>query len=676
MLPIARFGYVLASMMTIAMTCAYASDSTITVSGTDPAVHPGDDFFAYANGDWLHQTLPPSSTGRWNARTEIDEKTRHQIADLLAGTKGSTPNSIARKVSDFFDAWSDGAAIERSGIAPIRAKLAEIDAIDNRLALVRLLGREMPADVDPLNVGIFQSRHVLGMCASQGIHGESDYRAFLVQGGLGLPNRAMYFGETADKVATRELYATYLSKIFKSIGLDRSEARAASVLEFEVDLARTHLPEEASSGERNADNVWSTEDFERLAPGMNWNIFFEASGLNRQSTFVAWQPDALTGLAALVATKPIDVWQDYLRARLVDRNAEVLPEHIASAAASLKASMGIKRTSNRTERAKIATLHWMAPAIGRLYVERYFPVGHRSRVEHIVSEVKSAFRRRVEESTWMASATKNEALSKLDQVHFNVGYPRHWPDFSALIIEDNSPVGNIQRIDAFDRQMTLSRLGKTIDRDDWWIRPQLVGAILLFQQNAYNFPAAFLQPPKFDADASEPSNYGAIGAIVGHELSHFVDTLGADWDSSGAMRHWWSPGDISRFQRHADKLAAQVSQYEPLPGTNTDGSRTQVENVADLAGLEAAFEAHRRAYIGHSAGEVRAADREFFIGFARSWRGMMGEDALKQYLSQDGHTPDRFRVAIVRNLDAWYEAFGVTSERNLYLAPELRVHVW
>jgi predicted metalloendopeptidase len=313
-----------------------------------------------------------------------------------------------------------------------------------------------------------------------------------------------------------------------------------------------------------------------------------------------------------------------------------------------------------------------------MYAERYFPAERKARVEAIVANVIAAFRKRVEVATWMSPETRALALAKLKRLYFGIGYPKTWQDYSDLAVDAADPVGNLQRVARRNYRRAVARLGRPVDTTEWWIAPQTVGAILVFQQNAYNFPAALLQAPKFDPAASDAANYGAIGAIFGHEVSHVVDMLGAEWDAERRMRHWWTAEDLSRFEALVEPLPKQVSTYRPLPDLRIDAKRTRTENIADLAGLAASFDAYRRT-LGSRASDkayVRQRDREFFLGFARSWRGAIREEALRAQLATDSHAPERYRIALVRNIDAWYDAFDVVPGQRLYLEPRARVRIW
>jgi predicted metalloendopeptidase len=663
------------------MAASLLAISLTTVSAQAPEyVSPGDDFFAYANGDWLAATELPPGADRWTARNEINELARRQIVQLLDEAAAAPPGSLARKVADFRVALLDTAAIESKGIRPLSPLLDSIGLLRDKAALTRYLGRGVVADVDPLNWGVYRSSHVLGLSVEPGIRGERTPVPFLLQGGLGLPDREDYLSPDPTKVSLRDGYQQYVARLLALAGFGHGTERARAVLALEVDLARTQASAEASAQDQNADTLWQRADFTRRAPGMEWSAFFDAAGLAEQGSFGVWQPGAVTGLAALVASRPLAIWKDYLRFHLVHDHADLLPRAFAEAAEALRqAEAGGKATpSDRAQRALEATQAALGDAVGQLYTERYFPPAQKARLQGIVANVIAAFRQRVEAASWMSDQTRATALAKLGTVYFGVGYPERRQDYSDLVVAGDDPVGNLRRVRAWDYRRALARLGRPAEPTEWWMPASRVAAILIFQQNAYNFPAALLQPPKFDPAATDAANYGAIGAIVGHEVSHFVDLLGMEWDAERRMRRWWTEGDIERFHSAAEPLLQQVAAYQPLPGLAVDAKATQIEDVADLAGLMAAFDAHRAALGGRrsDAAYVKQRDREFFLGFARSWRSRSSEAGLRAQLASDNHTPDQFRIATVRNLDAWYQAFDVTPGQRLYLEPRARVRVW
>jgi predicted metalloendopeptidase len=395
-------------------------------------------------------------------------------------------------------------------------------------------------------------------------------------------------------------------------------------------------------------------------------------GLGPQQVIVPWQPSAVKGVAALVASRSLETWKDYLRFHAIDECASALPSPFAEAAAQMR---GDKRT--RDERALALTQSALANAIGELYAARYFSSVQKGRVRAIIANVAAAFRARVARAPWLAPASRKIALEKLDRLYVGIGYPDASEDWSDLRIDPNDALGNLQRVQGRTYRRALVRLAKPYDPHEWVMTPQTVGAVLIFQQNAYTFAAALLQPPKYDSTASDAATYGAIGAIIGHDMSHFVDVLGADYEPDGRMRRWWSTADSANFEAAAEPLVEQFSEYEPMPGLRVNGRLTRTENVADLAGITAAFEAYR-ASLGARATDkayVRRADREFFIAFAQAFGAKGSESAIRAQLATD-HAPEMYRMNTVRNLGAWYDAFDVGPGQRLYLEPRARVRIW
>jgi putative endopeptidase len=667
----------------ISATCAQAVDRQIPAqleSGVDTSIKPGDDFFAYANGGWLNATAIPPDKEKWSARNEIDELTRQQIATLLDHAAAEPVGSTARKVADFRAAYLNEAAIEGRGVTPIKPMLDSIDRVQDKVSLTRLLGTGLRADVDPLNYGLYDSSHLFGLSVEEGNIGEKNYVGILLQGGLGLPGREYYLSTEPRMRALRAGYRNYIGRLLALAGFDRAHRRAEAVLALETAIAQSHATREVSANDHNAENLWSRADFARQAPGMDWSAFLAAAGLARQETFIAWQPTSVKGLAALVASQPIQVWKDYLRFHVVDEYADVLPRAFAERALTWHsaAAPGSAQPHPRAQRALEATESAMSDALGKMYVERYFPAEQKARVQTIVANVIAAFRLRVEAVTWMSPSTRRLALAKLDALYFGVGYPEKWQDYSTLLVDPTDAVGNLKRAADRNYRQAVARLGRPVDRTEWQIAPQTVAALLIFQLNAYNFPAALLQAPKFDSAASDAANYGAIGAIVGHEVSHFIDMLGADYEVGGRNNHWWTSEDLASYQAAYEPLVDQFSGYHPFPDLGVNGKLTLTENIADLGGLAAAFDAYRRALGGRAAHKayLRQQDRQFFIGFARSWRSKIGEEAMRTQLATNDHAPERYRIATVRNIDAWYDAFDVLPGQRLYLEPKARVHIW
>ncbi len=669
----------LAAVLLSSATVAAAQPVSLE-AGVDANVHPGDDFFAYANGLWLRTSEIPPATDRWNARTEINTQTRDQIAKLFAEAGDAPPGSFASKLAAFRAAYADEAAIEAQGTTPLEPRLKQIDGIRDRASLTRMLGSSVRSDVDPLNWGIYDSAQLIGLAVQPGLHGEKTNLAFLLQGGLHLPSREHYVSTRPEMEVLRAKYRDHVGRMLELAGFDDATRRAAAVVALETALAQTHATPEASAEEGNVGNLWTRADLQREASGMDWAAFLEAAGLSRQEAFVVWQPSAVQGAAQLVASQPLESWRDYLRFHLIDRHADVLPRKFSDQAFAFRGRTlaGLDEQEPRSERALRTTQRTMSNALARTYVERHFPPEVKGRVNAITTNVIAALRDRISGIPWMSPASKARAVAKLNALYFGVGYPEQWPDESTLIVSPTDAIGNLQRVADLGYRNALARLGQPVDRREWQMAPHTVGAVLLFQQNAYNFPAALLQAPKFDPAASDAANYGAIGAIAGHEISHFVDTLGAQYDEAGRKASWWTTEDEARYAQAVEPLVRQFSAYRPFADAAVDGKLTLVENVADLGGLAAAFDAHRRALGSKIADRayVRRQDREFFLGYARSWRGKMRDDALRTYLAKDGHAPERYRIATVRNIDAWYDAFDVRPGHALYLEPAARVRIW
>ena len=666
---------VMASALAWWQVSAAAAQAGSTV---DANIIPGDDFFAYSNGAWLKATTIPEGKQRWGARDELEALARHRVAELLDAAGAAPAGSAAHKVADFRAAYLNEAAIEAHGLASIKPLLDRIETISDKADLARMLGRGMRADVDPLGFGVYQSARVLGLAVQQSIHGEKTNVAFLLQGGLGLPDREDYLSTDATKVALRERYRAYIGKMLTLAGFDRADERATAVLALETALAQTQATREISANDHNADNVWTRSDFAQRAPGMDWNVFLDAAGLGTQEELGVWQPSAVTGLAAHVASQPLETWKDYLRFHATHDFADVLPRAFASEALALRATIDGAPQPSRAERALAATQSAMSDAIGQMYVKRYFPAQQKARLERISDNVRAALMKRVEAATWMSPATKASSLLKLKTLYVGLGYPDQWEDHSSLTIDPNDPLGNQLRVAGRAYRNALALLGQPVDLKYWAMPPQRVGALLVFQQNSYVMSAALLEPPKYDHASSDAAVYGSVGALIGHDLTHYIDTLGADYDTDHRMRHWWTAEDLQHFQALAQPLADQFSAYEPIPGLKINGKLTLTENIADLGGLAAAFDAYRKS-LGSRVTDtnyLRAQDREFFIAYAQTQRRKISESALRKQVATNDHAPEDYRADTVRNLDAWYIAFDVRPGQRFYLEPAARVRIW
>lgn len=640
-------------------------------------VLPGDDFFAYANGDWLAKTEIPADRGSWSAMGALAEDTNTRIAKMIEELGAAKATSgEARKVADFYAAYMNEAAIEKRGLAPIKPMLAEIAAIKDKAALVRALGASVRADVDPLNATDFFTENLFGVWVAQGLTDSSRNLPYLLQGGLGMPDRAYYLENNTRMAELRTRYQQHIAAMLKLAGFDKSDERAARVFELELALAQTHATREESADIQKSNHVWTLKDFAGRAPGVDWNAFFKAARLSGQERFQVYHPGAVTGAARLLANADVAVWRDYLAFHKLNGYASLLPKAFADQRFEFngKALTGTPQQSVRWKRALAATNEAMDEAVGKIYVGRYFPAQDKARVQKMVANIIEAFSQRIDKLEWMAPATRSQAQAKVKSLYVGVGYPDQWKSYDGLNVKRDDAFGNAVRADEFHYLQELAKLGKKPQRTDWAMPPQLVNAVNLPLQNALNFPAAILQPPFFDPKASDAANYGAIGAIIGHEISHSFDDQGAQFDAQGRLRDWWTKEDLAHFKAASGKLVAQYNTYKPFPDLAVNGQLTLSENLADLAGLQAAFDAYTASPAGKAAGSE--GERQFFTGFAQGWRSKMREASLRRAVLTDGHAPAQYRTYIVRNLDGWYRAFDVKPGQTLYLAPQDRVRIW
>ncbi len=643
-------------------------------AGTDPTVAPGDDFFAYANGDWLKNTQVPVGRERWSARDEAAAKAQLNLDAVFQSLKQAPPGSLGRKVGDFRSAYAEAGRGKVATRVALAAEFRSIDRIRSIGALAQHLGETIGSDVDPLGWGVFSSAQPFGLSVEPGLQGEPTQVPYLLQGGLGLGDPAAYLTTDAAAEARRAEYRAYLRDLFQLAGFPEAERRGQAVFDLELALSRCHVSAAASDDLKRASQAWTPPTFQRQAPAFPWEVFLEAAGLGKSPQLVVWQPEALQGTAELAATLPLDTWRDYLRVHLLDRYGAVLPGGIQ---ARYRSFHGEAKGSEDTQ-TDTATAQLLPEAVGQLYVERHFRAEWKVWLQRMVNDVDAALLKRVRAQTWLTAPAKAVAEAKLQDFYFGMAYPERWTDHRSLHIRPDDAVDNLRNLEAWRRQRLRARLGQPVDAQEWWMPAYQAGAVLMPFLNVDNFAAGLLQSPKYDPTWPEAARYGAIGAIVGHEIIHYIDPIGADFDHAHRLRPWWSAEDKAAWERVSEPLARQFSNYGPLPEGAVDGQRTLGENAADLGGLAAAFEAYR-ARLGPTARgpeDLRRMDREFFVGYARAWRSVYSETGQRKQLATDTHAPDRYRVATVRNLDAWYEAFDVQPGQRLYLAPVARVRVW
>ncbi len=654
----------------------------IETAGMDRAVAPGDDFFAYANGTWLKKTTIPADRASTGNFAMLDELTSKRTSDLILGlAKTNAPaGSDARKIGDYYASYLDQAAIDARGTAPLKPLLDAIAAIADRTSLARALGGTLRADIDILNSTNLYTSNLFGLWIAQDLSDPSRYSAFLVQGGLGMPDREYYIDASPRMAAIRTKYGAHIAAVLRLAGFPDARARAARVLELERRIARAHWSREATEDVAKGNNHVTLAQLQARAPGLDWKTFFQAAGLGGERQLVVWQPSAFTGIAALVGSLPIDTWKDFLAFHAVDQRSGVLPKAFVNESFAFYGSVlsGTPQLPDRWKSAVEATNGALGDAVGRLYAARYFPPQSKAAVEALVRNLMTAFVARIDRLDWMAPATRANAKAKVAALKVGIGYPDRWLDYSALRVVRGDAFGNAERAQAFELKRNLAKLGRPVDRGEWVMTPQTVNAVNLPAMNALNFPAAILQPPFFDPQRPAAMNYGAIGSVIGHEISHSFDDQGALFDPTGRLANWWTPADLAHFRAAADRLAKQFDAYRPFPDLAVKGKQTLGENIADVAGVAAAYDAWKLSLRGQPAPAAQglSGDQQFFLAFAQNWRSKSREPAARQQILTDGHAPARYRADTVRNIDAWYPAFGVKPGQKLALSSGARVRIW
>ncbi len=649
-------------------------------SGMDRSVAAGDNFFDFANGTWVENTQIPADRSRYGSFNVIAEKTLADTRSILE-TAANTANASGeeQQIGDYYAAFMDEAGIEARGIAPVQPQLQAIVGITDKAALARALGADVRADVDLLNATNFYTDRLFGLWVSVDLLQPQRNAPYLVQGGLGLPDRDFYLG-SGRMAQIRTQYQDYIAQLLTLAGIDDAKAKAKRIVALETRIAEAHASQEKTNDVAKGANPWTRADFDAKAPGMDWAAFLDAAKLGQQQDFIAWQPKAIAGLSRLVATEPLDAWKDYLAFHALDRAAGYLPKAFADARFAFHGTVlsGTPQQSERWKRAVDEANAAIGEAIGKRYVAQHFDAKTKERADAMARNIIAAFAKRIDALAWMSPQTKARAKAKVAGLTVGMGYPETWRDYSGLDIRRDDPLGNAQRAARFEYERNIAKLGKPVDHGEWAMLPQTINAMNVPLENRLVFPAAILQPPFFDGAADDAVNYGAIGAVIGHEISHGFDNAGALFDETGKLDNWWTPQDLAKFNAAGDALAAQFSHYEPFPGAKVNGRLTLGENIADVAGLGTAYDAYRLS-LGEGQGEVIegfSPDQRFFLGFAQAWRSKSREQALRNSLLTDVHAPGQFRALTVRNIDAWYPAFEVKDGQKLYLAPEQRVKVW
>jgi putative endopeptidase len=664
---------VLAAALVFAAAGAFAhtNERGIDPENFDDSVGACADFFQHANGGWLKSNPIPAEYSQWSLDDELRERNLAMLREILddAAKNPAEPGSNARKIGDFYASAMDEAAVNAAGYAPIRDRLARVDAL------------KTSADVATL----IRDWHAEGIPTLFDFGPEADMKnasmviAYATQGGLGMPDRDYYLRNDAKSKALLEKYRAHVAKMLTLVGQKDAATQAGWVLDLETRLARASLDRVALREPENSYHMFTVKDADAKTPHFSWSAFYGAIGQPNVERFSLAQPDFFAAADAAIATVPVEHWRAYLRWHLVNFAAPVLSDAFVDADFDFygKTLRGTEQLKPRWKRAIDATNEALGFALGESYVARVFPPEAKKRAEKLVADLKTALRARIGRLDWMADATKKAAYAKLDTLTPKIGYPDKWRDYSSLSIKRGPYFDNVLATTAFEARRQFAKIGKPVDRTEWGILPQTVNAYYNPLQNEIVFPAAQMQPPYFDATADDALNYGGIGAVIGHEMLHGFDDQGSRFDAQGNLRDWWTGEDRKHFDARTAGLVDQFDAYVPIDDLHINGKLTLGENIADLGGLQVAWDAFRIADPNAQKKDGFTPEQRFFLSFAQSWRTQQRPEALRLQVQSNEHAPAKFRVdGPVSNLPGFASAFQCAPPQAMARAQDQRVVIW
>jgi putative endopeptidase len=643
------------------------------LEGMKEAVKPGDSFYRYANGAWLEDNQIPDDRVAWGSFDKLALEAEAQVQALVAKPPSEAEaGSEARKVRDYYATFLDTDAIDEAGLQPIAESLEAITAASSHEDVAKLMGRADLGLTTPFSVGVsFDDKD------------PDRYIILISQSGLALPDRDYYLNPAESYVELRKSYEAHITRQLTLAGTPAAEsgADAKAIVELETKIAEKHWPIAKRRDREATYNLRSRDELLAEMKGFPWATLLTEAGLEKEDAFIVSELSAVVDLSTFFESVPVETWTKYLTYHFVRAHANVLPAEIDAENFAFfgRTLNGQPAPRARDRRAISAVNGVLGEAVGQLYVAEHFPESHKQKMRDLVENLRETFSLRIKNLEWMSETTKLAAQKKLDTFLPKVGYPDKWKDYKALEVKAGDAFGNLVRARVWSWQDDLAHLGKPTDRGEWFMTPQTVNAYYNPTFNEIVFPAAILQAPFFDPNADPAVNYGAIGAVIGHEMGHGFDDQGAKSDENGVLRTWWQPEDEESFRGLVDKLIAQYDAYEVLPGLFINGQLTVGENIGDLGGLTVAYYAYKASLKGKEAPVLSGltGDQRFFLGWAQVWRQLRRDESLRTLVMSDSHSPSQWRVdGVVRNIDAFYDAFAVKEGDELYLAPELRVRIW
>ena len=647
--------------------------SGLDTAGFDPSVRVQDDLFRAANGSWLKNTEIPADKAEYGTfiqLRDLSDKRVRAIVDELA-TRQFPKGSVEQKVGAFYSSFLDTAAIDKAGVAPIKPMLAEIDALKTPKAMAQWMGRAQGRLETPVQLW------VLGDFKEPTVN-----RALTWQGGLGLPDRDYYLKKDDERLAkARAAYETYLTTLARLAGLAQPAEMAKKVMAIEQKIAEAHWDKVDNRNMVKIYNPMTPAELAKTAPGFDWAAFMESAALANVDRLSVSQPSATVAIAKLLGEVPLADWKVYLKMQSLDAAAPVLPQAFRDARFAFRgtALTGTKEQKPRWQQGITELNGALGEAVGQIYVARHFSPAHKARMQELVGNLLASYKESIDGLTWMTPATKAQAQDKLSKYMTKIGYPDNWRDYGKLEVRPGDALGNTVRSARFEWERVAAKAGKRVDRTEWGMTPQTVNAYYNGTLNEIVFPAAILEPPFFDMAADDAANYGAIGAIIGHEISHGFDDQGSQFDGEGVLRNWWTDDDRKAFEAVGAKLVAQYETYEPLPGKRLNGKLTLGENIADLSGLQIAYKAYLRSLKGKAAPVIggTTGQQRFFLGWSQGWREKTREERALQLLTIDPHSPPEFRAnGAAVNHDGFHEAFGTKAGDKMFKSPEERIRIW
>jgi predicted metalloendopeptidase len=647
----------------------------IAMEYVEQSVRPQDDFYDYVNGKWMKTAEIPSDKASWGAFHKLHDDTLPQLRAIIekAMAKNAAAGTDDQRIGDYYASYMNEAKLEQLGLAPLNSELAKVAAIKDKSELPAVFARMSKLGVNtPYDFGIHQDNK-----------DSTKYVADIGQGGLGMPDRDYYLKLDDAKLAdARAKYLAHLEKTLSMAGDKNAAADAKAILDLETEIAKVQWTKVELRDPIKAYNKVELAKMAELAPGWDWNTWLKDTGVAGKVGYViVGQPTYLKGFTEIAAKTPLETWKVYLQAHMIDSYANYLSkafvdEHFAFYGTTLS---GVKEMEPRWKRGVGAVEGAMGEALGKLYVAQYFPPERKARMEALVQNLLGAMKQSIGTLDWMSPATKKEALAKLAKFTVKIGYPNKWKDYSALSVSKDDLVGNVMRARAVSYDRELNKLGRPIDRDEWGMTPQTINAYYNPEMNEIVFPAAILQPPFFDANADDAVNYGGIGAVIGHEVSHGFDDQGSQYDGDGNLRDWWTKADHKNFEAKTKMLVEQYNAFEPVKGYHVNGALTLGENIGDNSGLAIAYKAYKLSLKGKKAPVINGltGDQRFYMGWAQVWRTKMREQAQIVQVKVDPHSPGMFRAnGTVKNQPGFYQAFGVKPGDKMYVAPKDRVTIW